>query len=196
MSSVQTGLHTLNAPYAGLVAEVLVEVGDMAMPGKPLLTVYSPKDMRVVVNMPQSQLANLKQGADVTVLIAAATESEHKLTSAHMVILPTVDAVSHMAKVRITLPSNISGITPGMFARAMLHLVKDKKEQTPQLLVPSKAVVKRSELQAVYVVDTQGHPHLRQVRLGRQHGEKVEVFAGLQAGESIALDPNAAANYK
>jgi len=51
-------------------------------------------------------------------------------------------------------------------------------------------------LMAVYVVDKQGHPQLRQVRLGRKLGENVEVFAGLQAGELVALDPIAAANAK
>ena len=207
MSSVQTGLHTINAPYAGLVAEVLAEVGDMAMPGKPLLSIYSPKEMRVVVNVPQSQLANLnlnlKQGAEIKVSVAAAIESEYKVTSAHITVLPTVDSVSHMAKVRITLPQNTSGITPniksvitpGMFARAVLPLLRTK-EQVQQLLVPSKAVIRRSELVAVYVVDKQGRPSLRQVRLGRTHGENIEVFAGLQAGEKIALDPIAAANFK
>jgi hypothetical protein len=81
-----------------------------------------------------------------------------------------------------------------MFARAMLP-VNDVKGKG-QIFVPVKSVIKRSELMAVYVVDKQGRPQLRQVRLGRKQGENIEVFAGLQLGELVALDPIAAANVK
>ena len=81
-----------------------------------------------------------------------------------------------------------------MFARAMLP-VNDANGKD-QIFVPVKSVIKRSELVAVYVVDKQGHPQLRQVRLGRKQGENIEVFAGLQPGESVALDPIAAVNVK
>lgn len=193
-ASVQTGLHTINAPYSGVIAEVMAEVGDMAMPGKPLLSIYEPGNLRVVVNVPQSQLANLEQSAEVKVLITSAAETERSLSSVNMTVLPTVDAVSNMTKVRLSLPSNLISVAPGMFARAMLPVAKSGSRG--QILVPAKAVIKRSELMAVYVVDKQGCPQLRQVRLGRQLGENIEVFAGLQAGELVALDPIAAANFK
>lgn len=193
-ASVQTGLHTINAPYSGIIAEVMTEVGDMAMPGKPVLSIYEPGNLRVVVNVPQSQLANLEQSAEVKVLITSANETERSLTSTQMTVLPTVDAISNMTKVRLALPSNLTSIAPGMFARAMLPMAKSGSKS--QILVPAKAVIKRSELMAVYVVDKQGRPQLRQVRLGRQQGENIEVFAGLQAGELVALDPIAAVNFK
>ena len=60
LSNVQTGLHTITAPYSGVIAEVMTEVGGMAMPGQPLLTLYDPNGFRVSVNVPQSQLAQLK----------------------------------------------------------------------------------------------------------------------------------------
>src|SRR3546814_15953581 len=60
-----------------------------------------------------------------------------------------------------------------------------------RLLVPLSALVRRSEIAGVYVLGEHG-PQLRQVRLGHRYGERVEVLAGLSAGERIALDPNAA----
>jgi len=194
MANVQTGLHTINAPYSGVVAEVMVEVGDMAMPGKPLLSLYDPSGFRVVVNVPQSKISNLKDDASIKVLIPAATEKERSLTSTHLTVLPTADPVSNMVMVRLTLPLSLTSITPGMFARAMLPVSNSKGQA--QIYVPATAVIKRSELMAVYVVDSQGHPRLRQVRLGRKQGDNIEVFAGLQAGEVVALDPIAAANIK
>lgn len=193
-ANVHTGLHTINAPYAGLVAEVMAEQGDMAMPGKPLLVIYDPKLLRVVVNVPQSQLANIKAGAGVNVNIDAAVEAERSLTATQVTVLPTADAVSNMVKVRVTLPQGLASVRPGMFARAALPV--SLSNASPQIIVPAKAVIKRSELTAVYVVNSKGQPQLRQVRLGRKQGNNIEVLAGLQAGEKIALNPIAAANFK
>jgi hypothetical protein len=72
-----------------------------------------------------------------------------------------------------------------VFARA--HFVTGK---APRLLVPREAVVRRSEVTGVYVVDDKGRPQLRQVRLGAATDEQsVEVLSGLKAGERVALDP-------
>lgn len=194
VANVQAGLHTINAPYAGLIADVMVEQGDMAMPGKPLLTVYDPKILRVVVNVPQSQVASIKAGASVKVQISAAAEAERNLVGTQVVILPTADVVSNMVKVRVVLPLGLVSVRPGMFARAILPMAESA--QKSQIYVPEKSVIKRSELTAVYVVDGKGRPQLRQVRLGHKQGENYEVFAGLQAGDKVAIDPIAAANFK
>ena len=194
LSNVETGLHTINAPYAGVVAEVMTEVGGMAMPGQPLLSIYDPSGFRVTVNVPQSQLANLKAGASVKVLIPAAAESDRNTTSTQITVLPTADAISNMMTVRLALPQNLISLRPGMFARAMLPVSGAKGKL--QIFVPAKSVIKRSELVAVYVVDKQGRPQLRQVRLGRKQGENIEIFAGLRVGELVAVDPIAAANVK
>jgi len=194
MSNVETGLHTINAPYSGVVAEVMTEMGGMAMPGQPILTLYDPSRFRVTVNVPQSQLTTLKADSSIKVLIPAAAESDRNVTSTQMTVLPTADSVSNMILVRLALPQNLASLRPGMFARAMLPVSGAKGKS--QIFVPAKSIIKRSELVAVYVVDKQGHPQLRQVRLGRKQGENVEIFAGLQVGELVALDPIAAANVK
>jgi multidrug efflux pump subunit AcrA (membrane-fusion protein) len=54
------------------------------------------------------------------------------------------------------------------------------------------AVLHRSEVIGVYVVDADGEAHLRQVRLGAAVGDSVIVLSGLQSGERVALDPVAA----
>jgi RND family efflux transporter MFP subunit len=193
VANVQSGLHTVTAPYAGIVADVMAEQGDMAMPGKPLLTLYDPKEMRAVVNVPQSQIASIKSGAAIKVMIPAASEAERSLTVAKITILPTADVVSNSVKVRLSLPQQLISVSPGMFARAMLPTTSTKLQS--QIYIPSQAVIKRSELMAVYIVDAQDDPQLRQVRVGHKQGDKLEILAGLQAGEKIALDPIAAANF-
>jgi membrane fusion protein, multidrug efflux system len=194
MSNVESGLHTINAPYAGVVAEVMTEVGGMAMPGQPIMSLYDPSGFRVSIKVPQSQLAKLQAGASVNVQIPAAAESDISVTSTQMTVLPMVDAVSNMMTIRLTLPPSVTSVKPGMFARALLPVNGTKSKS--QIFVPIKAVVRRSELVAVYVLDKQGHPQLRQVRLGRQQDGNVEVFAGLNVGELVVIDPIAAANFK
>ncbi|HSG93591.1 MAG TPA: efflux RND transporter periplasmic adaptor subunit [Methylotenera sp.] len=194
VANVQSGLHTVTAPYAGIVSEVMTEQGDMAMPGKPLLALYDPKELRAVVNVPQSQIASISAGGNIKVIIPAAAEAERSVTVSQITVLPTADAVSNSVKVRLLLPQNLSSVSPGMFARAQLPTTAGKLNN--QIFIPSQAVIKRSELVAVYVVNAQGEPQLRQVRVGRKQGDNIEIFAGLYAGEKLALDPVAAANYK
>jgi multidrug efflux pump subunit AcrA (membrane-fusion protein) len=62
--------------------------------------------------------------------------------------------------------------------------------------VPSQALVRRSELAAVYVIGRDGKPMLRQVRPGRNEGSQVEILSGVAAGERVALDPQAAARIR
>jgi multidrug efflux pump subunit AcrA (membrane-fusion protein) len=64
--------------------------------------------------------------------------------------------------------------------------------EAERLLIPASALLQRSEVSGVYVV-ADGRVALRQLRLGHRYGDRVEVLSGLQAGERIAADPNAAA---
>jgi multidrug efflux system membrane fusion protein len=64
------------------------------------------------------------------------------------------------------------------------------------LFVPSDALVRRSELTAVYVIGKEGKPMLRHVRAGRSQGNQVEILSGVAVGDRVALDPQAAARIR
>jgi hypothetical protein len=92
--------------------------------------------------------------------------------------------------VRIELPRDLTGIYPGMFARVHFAVAEASK-----LLLPRAAIVQRSEVTAVYVVQGE-RVQLRQVRLGAAAaGGLVEVLAGLETGEMVALEPVKAGIY-
>lgn len=190
-AGVQTGLHTIAAPYDGIVAETLVELGDMVTPGRPLINFYDPAALRATVNVPQSQVAALRH-EDARVEIAGVAAPVRVQADA-VTVLPTADPMSHMVQARLALPAQTVA-APGAFARAWLPTAAN--ESKGRLTIAQRAVIRRSELTAVYVIDKEGKPQLRQVRLGRSLGDRIEVLAGLTAGERVALDPLAAANVR
>jgi RND family efflux transporter MFP subunit len=189
----QTGWHVVTAPYAAVVADVPVTLGDMALPGRPLVTLYDPAALRVTAAVPQSALAGLAPQAPVRVELPGLPAAQQWPVPLLTAVLPTVDAATHTGQIRLDLPARLAGVAPGMFARVWLPTPGNA---APTLRVPAAAIVRRAELTAVYVLDPDGRPLLRQVRLGRAAADGVEVLAGLSAGDRVALDPPAAARVR
>ena len=186
----QSDFHVVRAPYAGVIADVAVVLGDMAMPGRPLLTVYDPSALRIRAAVPQT--AALRMPSQL-VAEAEIPGLGQRIVPTRAQLLPTVDPATHTLELRLDLPSHIAGVAPGMFARAWLPQAEGADTR---VFVPGQAVVRRAELAAVYVVGANGRPLLRQVRLGRAEGDRVEVLSGVNAGERVALDPQVAARTR
>ncbi len=172
---------TVRAPYSGVVSAVHVEVGDTAFPGKLLMSGFDPEGLRVLVMLPQARLTLLDAGQLPRIEIPAL---QRWIMATRQTLLPLADSRSLSVQVRLDLPARERGLLPGMFARA--HFVTG---QAGKLLVPAAALLRRSEVTAVYVVDDRQAVLLRQVRLGDTFAEGVEVLAGLHEGERVALDP-------
>ena len=99
-----------------------------------------------------------------------------------------------VVQLRLPLPPEVRGLKPGLFAR--LSWRSSGAAAGQRFLVPASAVVRRAELTGLYVLDRDGKPLLRQVRLGRPAGDMVEVLSGVRAGDRIALQPQAAAKVR
>ncbi len=137
--------------------------------------------MRVIANIPQYKLAEVKAALRVAIEIPSL---DKWIDATGITVLPSADAATHTVKVRIDLPTDLEGVIPGMFARAHFSVASARK-----LTIPSTAVVRRSEITAVYVVN-QDKVSLRQIRLGTPNARgQVEVLAGLNPGDVIALEP-------
>lgn len=181
-AGIAHGYTAVVAPYGGVVAARLVEVGEMVMPGKPLMTGFDPAEMRVIVSVPQRQLSDIGTRPEVSIEVPSL---QRWIAAAAVTVQPLADARTHSTQVRVNLPPSEAGIYPGMFVRTHFVIGKARK-----LVIPAEAVLRRSEVVAVYVVDDKGVAKLRQVRLGDVSGEGVvEVLAGLKPGEMVALEP-------
>jgi RND family efflux transporter MFP subunit len=195
VAKTQTGFFVVAAPYAGVVSEVPVALGDMAMPGRPLFTLYDPAALRVSAFLPQSALAGLGANPDLRLEIPGMATPNGLVKPTSVQMLPTVDSTTHTAQVRLGLLAGVKGLAPGMFARVWLPTAAATGQST-KLFVPTSAVLHRAEMTGIYVLDSQGQPLLRQVRLGQIQGADVEVLSGVQLGEKVAVDPQAAAKAR
>jgi RND family efflux transporter MFP subunit len=170
------------APYSGVVSARLVEVGEMATPGKPLMTGFDPAAMRVVASVPQYKVSEVRASPRVNVEIPSLNRW---IDGGAITVLPSADPRTHATSVRVTLPGNQNELYPGMFARAHFTVGRARK-----LVVPATAVVRRSEVAGAYVEAADGGFRFRQLRLGEPAGQGlIEILAGVTAGERIALDP-------
>jgi len=177
------------APISGVVARRHLELGEMAAPGKPLFTLYAPGSLRVKASVPQYRLPEMRSVKTAKIEFP---ELGKWVDAVEVTVLPTVDAGTKTAEVRVGLPATpemLVAVTPGMFARVHFVVGEAKK-----MAVPARAVVRRGEVTAVYVQAADGRLSLRQLRLGEAVGAgEIEVLAGLTAGEKVVTDPVKAA---
>lgn len=194
-ATTQSGFYILKAPYSGVVSEVPVALGDMAMPGRPLVRLHDPSSMRVTAMVPQMAAVDLAGAQTLQAEIPGLATPRIAVQPSQIQLLPTVDAATHTVQLRVALPSDLKGATPGMFARLWLPAAS-AAVGVQRVRIPASAVVRRAEMSGVYVLNAQGKPLLRQVRLGRVDGETIEVLSGLRQGDQVATDPQAAAKVR
>ena len=176
------GYTEIRAPYGGVVTKRLVEIGEAVSPGTPLMTGLSLKDLRVDTNVPQSvvmQVRKLKR--------AAVYVGNQRIEATKITIFPEAATPSSTFRTRLDLPPGALDLAPGMYVKVGLVV-----GEADRLLIPASTVIERSEVTGVYVIDPHGQVSLRYVRPGHHFGDKVEILAGLAAGERIAVDPIAA----
>jgi len=175
----------IRAPYAGIVTKRHVEVGETVSPGTLLMSGLSLQFLRVSVDLPQSVVEKVRNIRKAAIYVNGKRAEAKKIT-----IFPEATAQSNTFKTRVDLPENATDLYPGMFVKVAFVIGESQR-----MLVPASALVERSEITGVYVVDDQGNTVLRQVRVGHRFDDRVEILAGLQVGEKIALDPIAAITH-
>jgi RND family efflux transporter MFP subunit len=174
----------IRAPFSGIVTQRHIEVGETANPGKKLISGLSLEKLRVNVNAPQSLISVIRKDGKAKIKLA----DDRVVEATNLTIYPYAKADSNTFKVRLELPVGVSGLFPGMYVKTAF-LVGSQKH----LLIPQQAVVFRSEVTGVYVLNQGGKVSFRHIRLGEKTGDnEVAVLAGLDQGEKVALDPIAA----
>jgi RND family efflux transporter MFP subunit len=174
----------VRAPYSGIVSDRHVEVGEIVRPGQPLMTGLSLQPLRINVDVPQSLIDPIREIGRAYVYIG-----EQRIGGERLTFFPIADAAANTFRVRVDLPDVSTPLYPGMFVKVGFVV-----GETERLLVPAEAVFHRSELTAVYRV-VGGNVLLQQVRAGRRYGDRIEILAGLEPDDVVAIDPVRAGVY-
>jgi len=171
----------MSSEVDGIVVERHLRNGDLATPGKPILTIESSQGLFFDTYVAESQINNIKKGASVVVFIDALNRSM-KGTVARVV--PAGDVTTRRYMVKIALPSN-DGLLSGMFGRVNFIL-----GEKPAVIIPSSALVERGGLQGVFVINDLQEAYFRWLNLGAETKEGIEVRSGLVINEKIILQGN------
>lgn len=178
-ATATAGFLQVTAPFDGMVTEKLVEPGNLATPGMPLLRVEDTRAFRLETRVDESRVAAIAPGARVEVEIESAAGQTTTIAGTVAEVSRAFDAGTRSFLVKIDLPSS-PGLRSGAFGRARLP-----GRARTALTVPVPAVVRQGQVTSVYVVDD-GVARLRLVRLRGS-----EVLAGLRAGEAVIVSPPA-----
>jgi RND family efflux transporter MFP subunit len=175
----------LTAPFSGWVTERRVDRGNLATPGTPLAVVEQEGPLSAEVSVEESQAGRIHVGDFAEVWLENASDS---LQGRVAEVFQGIDVATRAFTVKVDLPEDLSGLSgvhprPGMFVRVGFTV-----GETERMLIPASAIIKRGQLEMVYVVE-EDRARLRMVTVGRPRGSQVEVLSGLNGGDTVVIDP-------
>jgi len=178
--NVHLGYLDIVAPAAGVVARRMVDPGDMANPGMPLIVLEQPGRMKVVAHVGERDVASVQAGDSVTVDVTSLPGADYRAVIDRVV--PAANPGSRTYDVEAHVDNADGRLRSGMFARMAIPV-----GTRPAVVVPAAAIIRRGQLTGVWTVDDAGRAGLRWVRVGREFGENVEVLSGLAGGETVVV---------
>lgn len=171
---------SVKSPITGIVSVVNIEEGEMASNASPAMTIIDMDKVYVEINVTENIINDLQLGQEVVVEMPAAYSSE--VTGKIDRLSPAADARTQLYSVRIYIENNDHIIKPGMFAKIKLNT--NVRENI--IAVKSESVVQNNGKIVVYVVEDDKALE-KEVEIGLDTGEYVEVVKGLNVGESIVI---------
>lgn len=177
-AEAQRAYARVRAPVSGVVTRRNVDAGDLAVPGKALVTLQQPGNLQVRTEVTRAAFRALKPGSRVWVVADGAS------IRARVIHLgPAATPATQTYPVKLALPADAE-LASGSFVRVLVAV-----GHRQALLVPRTAVLHRAGIPAVVTVGKDGRAHLRLVRLGETRHGRVEITAGLTAGTRFLAAP-------
>lgn len=169
----------VKAPFDGVVVQKLAVTGDLAAPGNPVLVLENRQLMSVQVEVSSDLYRLLKLGDNAVVTIEG---RDNVITGVISNLVGAANPMTRTHTVKLSLSGSPVGINSGAFARVAFN----RGERTT-LMVPASSVVTRGGIVGLFVVGDDGMARFRMVRTGLSQGDKIEIQAGLEAGEKVLV---------
>lgn len=172
----------LSSPIQGTIVQKLIETGNTAAPGMPLMVIEDLATLTALATVPETEIALFKEGQTVTVHVDAV--GSDPISGTVVQIHPAGNPGSRQYSVKVVLKSIPETARPrlrsGMFARVTLE-----SGSRPVVMVPDSVLIRRGQLEGLFALSANNEAILRWVRTGKRYGSFVEVLSGLAAGERI-----------
>jgi multidrug efflux pump subunit AcrA (membrane-fusion protein) len=179
---VYVGYAKLTSPINGIVTSKQTDVGYLATPGAPLLTIENNSRYQLEVAVEESRLGTIHLGEQAQLQIEALGNTE--LTGSVEEIVPASDPNSRSYIVKISVTNlGDAQLRSGLYGKARFI-----SGQRQALAIPKTAISQRGQLTGVFVVDQSGVARLRLIKIGRAFGDNVEILSGLNAGDLIVIN--------
>jgi RND family efflux transporter MFP subunit len=169
----------VRAPFAGLVAERLVSVGDYVTKGMKVAVMVRVNPLRVQLTVPEQAISSMSAGVPVTFEVDA--YPGRSFTGTVRYVSPALEANQRALTVEALVANPNNELKPGLFATALIQ----QPVKTPAVLVPTGAVQTVGGTSRVFVV-AGDQVEERIVTLGQTVGTEIEIASGLKAGERVA----------
>ncbi len=179
LTEAQTMLDytTIKAPFNGIVTAKPANVGDLAIPGRTLLSLESESSLQVIADIPEALVLKLSIGDQLPIEIEAAGV---ELVGTIIEIAPTADPTSRSAPIKLRIPPS-EDVRSGQFARVILP-----GSAGTAIMIPSSAVSPFGQLERVFVVKD-GMVRLQLVKTGLLSDDRVEVLSGISEGDRVVV---------
>jgi RND family efflux transporter MFP subunit len=171
----------IRAPFEGVITEKKADVGTLALPGMPIFTVEDIHRYRLEASINESDLAFVRIGQTVPVLIDAV--GADAFPGKVVQVAPAADTGSRSFLIKVELPSD-PRLRSGLFGQARFS-----HGERRALLVPQTAVVERGQMQGVFLLDQNKIAALHYITVGKSSQGQVEVLAGVQDGDWLVARP-------
>ncbi len=180
----------IKAQAAGVVADRYMDPGDLAVPGKPIVTVHDPNELELHANVREGLAGTVSNDMQLSVQIDALGRA---VTGTVREIVPRAQANSRSLLVKVALPQDqLQGLYIGMFGRLSLPI-----DQLDRVVVDAAAVQSVGQLRLVDVVLPDGTLQRRFVSTGQPLANaRIEILSGLSPHEKVALPPASTAATK
>jgi RND family efflux transporter MFP subunit len=174
----------VKAPFDGVITLRNIDVGALVNAGNTLLFRIAQTDtVRVYVSVPQSHASSVKPGQPATLAVSNLPGREFQGKVARSA--GALDPASRTLLVEIQVNNADKALLPGMYAQVNLS---GARTAVP-VVIPSDALLVRSEGTQVAVVRPDHQIHLQKIAVGRDYGDRLEVNSGLEPGQMIVVNP-------
>lgn len=167
------------APFAGRVARKMVDPGDLAAPGRPLVVVESTAGRRLVLMVPESVAVASRMRAGVKLPVTLDALPGRAFEGRVVEMSPGADPASHSFAAKVEVDADVP---TGVAGRAVVETGR-----RTAIVVPASAVLAQGGMSLVVVKDEAGKARTRAVTLGARAGDGVEVLSGLKGGEELLV---------